>query len=373
MSISTLTVRGFRNLQDGALELPSGLLAVTGDNGAGKTNLLEAVAVLGNVTSFRASSVTSLVHRGSVGFVLQATLLRGGVSVEMRQEGRTGDAGGRTLWRGGRRLSTAEYLQILPVTALSSLDRQLVVGSPDDRRRFLDRQVFLLHPEALAVMHAYRQALRQRCQLLMSAHPDAQLDAFEHALAGHGATLVPLRLKVLHQLQPALATELEGLGWSLPHPGVRYHAPDGVADGDTATLAQRMVAALGRARRSDRRFGHTSVGPHRHDVHLTISGVGVREALSAGQAKLLATALRLAAVRVLQERRGRVPTIVFDDVDAELDAGVLTRLLSRLRESGQVLVSSAHREMIMSLLHDAAIWRIEAGRVVTATTGGRLS
>jgi DNA replication and repair protein RecF len=371
VSIRTLTVRGFRNLEDCSLDLPPGLLVITGNNGAGKTNLLEAVAVLGNITSFRPAALASLVRHGAPGFSLQATVDHSGVAVELRHEGRLTHTTGRSFFRGVRRLSAGEYLRVQPVATLSSLDRQLVLGSPEDRRRFLDRLVFHLHPDALTVMQTCRQVLRQRGQLLIRPDNDPELDAFDHTLAAYGSQLVALRLKVLALLIPALATELEGLGWSLRVPGVRYHSPDGVADSDQATLAQRLIVALGRARRSDRRFGHTSVGPHRHDVLLTLGGVGVREALSAGQAKLLATALKLAAVRVLQERRGSVPTLVFDDVDAELDAGVLSRLLTRLRGVGQVLVSSAHQEMIMNHLGSATVWSVTAGRLVTQMQGDR--
>lgn len=373
MSIETLKIRGFRNLHDAALSLPAGLVAVVGKNGAGKTNLLEAVTVLGNISSFRSSSVSSLVRHGLEGFSLEAVINRFGNPVEIRQHALVGTLPGRGLWRGARRLSAGEYLQIQPVTAFCSRDRQLVVGGPEERRRFLDRIVFHLHPDALATMQTYRHALRQRTWLLSRGGNDQELDAFEHTLAQHGGHLIALRLRVLGLVTASLGGQLGGLGWSLSDPGLRYHAPDGVAECDAAALAQRLSIALAKARRSDRRLGRTSVGPHRHDVLLTLGGRGVREALSAGQAKLLATAMKLAAVRVLEEKKGRVSTLVFDDVDAELDADVLARLLDRLHDCGQVLVSSAHPEMIVRHLREAVVFQVEAGRISGCATGGSVS
>lgn len=334
-----------------------------GANGAGKSNLLEAVAVLGNLASFRPASPAHLVAWGSPGYSLGAVVARAGSEVEIRQDARLGRHLGRSLWRGSRRLATGEYLQLCPVAALSSHDRALVVGEPEQRRRFLDRLVFHLQPAALRLLQQYRRALRQRAELLAGGGDAVTLEAFERLLASCGARLVELRLLALHALGRQLEHELERLGWPTARPQVRYHAPDGLGSPDAAHIGARFLSALARLRRVDAQQRRTSVGPHRHDLAIAVGGAPAREALSAGQAKLLAVALRMAALGVLEQRLGSSPVVVFDDVDAELDASALARVLARLAGRAQVLISSARPEIVRPLLGGGAEWWIEGGTV----------
>ncbi len=113
------------------------------------------------------------------------------------------------------------------------------------------------------------------------------------------------------------------------------------------------------------------MGPHRHDLQLTVHGAPAREILSAGQGKLLATGLKLAAMALVGDQRGRTPIVVFDDVDAELDAEVLRRVLVRLERAGQALLSSAHEEMMLPRLTRGTVWRVSAGTVDVVAAGGK--
>jgi DNA replication and repair protein RecF len=364
------SLTGFRNLAAQELEFRPGLTVVVGPNGSGKTNLLEALAVFGNLTSFRPGPALAWVQRGAHGFTLGGTVARAGAAVVLRQEARAGKALSRALFRGARHLGAAEYLDLFPVTTLSGHDRQLVWGAPEDRRRFLDRLCFQLHPEALPVLQRYRRALRQRNALLVNGGRDAEFEAFEHDLAILGARIVGFRQGAMDGLERHVGGELGALGWSLSRPLLRYNSPDGVAVAEPATLAARLRAALAASRRRERARGHTAVGPHRHDLVLTVQGAPAREVLSAGQGKLLATALKLTAMALLLEVRGRTPTVVFDDVDAELDAAVLRRVLGRLEGGGQALLSSAHEEMILPRLAGGTVLRMRAGVAEAVSSGG---
>jgi DNA replication and repair protein RecF len=370
LALLHLELRGFRNLAPLDVDVPSGVVLLLGPNGAGKSNLLEAVTVLGNLLSFRPGPSAAWVQRGAEGFAISGRVERSGASVEIGQTGRVGKTLLRTLHRGARRLDAAEYLEVFPVAVLSSHDRQLVWGSPEDRRRFLDRFAFQLHPETLLVLQRYRRALRQRNAALVAEAADEQAAAFEHDLAHLGARLTHLRLQALAELEPALQGELSELGWSLSRLNLRYHCPDGELAGDPVTTSARLAARLARMRRAERARGHTMVGPHRHDLQLAVSGQPARDVVSAGQGKLLATALKLAALAATARVRGVQPTVVFDDVDAELDAGVLHRVLARLATGRQLLLSSAHDEMVVPRVRADAVWHL-AGGVLTPAGAGR--
>ena len=345
-------------------------MLVVGANGAGKTSLLEAVAVFGNLQSFRPGPPSSWVQHGSGGFVLTGQVVRGGATVELKQEGRLARTVLRRLHRGGRRLNAAEYLDIFPVGVLSSHDRQLIWGPPEGRRRLIDRVAFFLHPETLPVLQAYRRTLRQRNALLERGGREAMFDAFEQELSLLGARLVDLRGRAIAALEEVLPVELAGLGWALSRPNLRYDAPDGLAPTDTTGTAGWLRVQLARTRGRDRARGATAVGPHRHDLAISVAGSPARETLSAGQGKLLATAFRLAAMAVFERARGRIPAMIFDDVDAELDGAVLERVLARLSGAGQALLSSAHEEMILPRVPWASVWRMQAG-LVELPAGGR--
>ncbi|MEW6338243.1 MAG: DNA replication/repair protein RecF [Acidobacteriota bacterium] len=369
MRLRRFETRGFRNLAPQTLTVPGGVIAVIGDNGVGKTNLLEAITVFGNLQSFRPGAPTNWVRHGSGDFVLAGTVDRDGSEVELRQEARVGRAVHRRLWRGARRLGSAEFLDLFPVAALSSHDRQIVWGGPDERRKLLDRMAFYAQPASLGILQRYRRALRQRNALLTGGGRPEAFEAFEADLSALGARVVEARLGAVAELERSLESELRGLGWSLARPNLRYHCPDGLAPADPATLAARLRAEYARRRREEKARGHTMVGPHRHDLALTVTGSPAREVLSAGQGKLMATAFRLAAVALFERARGRMPLVVFDDVDAEFDAGVLDRVFARLGRARQCFVSSAHEQMVLGRVPVAEVWRIADGRVVTAARG----
>jgi DNA replication and repair protein RecF len=369
VALRQLTVSGFRNLAVQEVPLSLGPTVVLGSNGAGKSNFLEAVTVLGNLVSFRPARTETLISRGEHSFSLGGEIERGAANTRLTQTVQSaGQRTRRLLHRGARRLDADEYLPLLPVIALSTYDRNLIWGGPEERRRYLDRLAFHLHPETLTTALAYRRALSQRNALLVRGGHAAELDGFEHALAQHGGRLVYARQETLALLVVELARELSLLGWSLGTPVLRYHAPDSMVVGDPGSIAARLRAALERGRTSDRQRGLTLAGPHRHDLAITVHGVPVKDVLSAGQGKLLATALRLAAATLLQQTGRARPVVVFDDVDAEFDGDVLRRILARLSECEQAIVSSAHPEMVVPRLSPAAVLFVSAGSVAARST-----
>lgn len=360
MILTHLLCRHFRSFTELSWAPPRGLVVVAGPNGAGKSNLLEAIAVLGNLTSFRPGPPASWVHHGQQGFLLRGQVTAGSSLLVLEQHSRLQKTLHRVLYRGGRQVRPAEYLALFPVATFSGHDRDLILGAPEHRRRLLDRLAFQLHPPFLDVLLRYRRALRQR-NAALAQRQTASLDAFDRELARLGSQVVAARLTTLRVLVETLGEELSRLGWLGPKPVLRYHAAEGLAasaDGGE----QLFLSQLRRFRGHELARGHTLVGPHRHDVCITISGRPARELLSAGQVKLLATALRLASVAVTAGKRMVAPLVTFDDVDAELDRAVLGRLLARLAGlAPQVVVSTAHPEVVLPCCPEAAVVRMEGG------------
>lgn len=360
--------RSYRNLADDTVRLAAGLNLVLGDNGQGKSNLLEAAAVLGTLRSFRTASLRSCVRHGCTGAAVSGEVggARGRSRIEVHL--RAGQTLERRQLVDGRSCPVERYLGVLPLTVLTGWREDLVAGGPQVRRSFLDRLAFQLKPSTLGELRRYRAALAQRNAALRDRRSAREVAAWEPALARAAAEVVWTRRWALELLRPVVrqafadvaACRVEGL--ELAYRGESW-LPEGADPGELAEIYEKRYAS---ARERDGRLGFTGIGPHRHDLSLAVDGRPAREALSSGQAKLVAATLRLAALEAVEGDGGRddPAPVVMDDADAELDREAFRVLLRRVGRDRQVLVSSPRGEEIQREIQpDAVIW-LRGGRVL---------
>lgn len=339
MQVSRLHVRGLRRFEELALSPAPGLNLITGDNGAGKTSVLEALHLMAYGRSFRGRVRDGLVRSGAEALE---------VFVEWHERG----PGGARTRRAGLRHTGADWdgrLDGDAVTQLGELcaalavvsfepgSHALITGAAESRRRYLDWGLFHVEHGFLALWRRYSRALKQRNALLKSRARDGQLDAWDHELAMAGEPLGRYREQYLEALQPylaALGTELAPALGSLAfeyRPGWRRHE-------------MPLADALLLARERDRQLGYTTTGPHRADWQLCFGALPGREALSRGQAKLTALSVLLAQAEHHAGARGEWPVIALDDLASELDRHHQQRVLRRLLASGaQLFVTGTER------------------------------
>jgi DNA replication and repair protein RecF len=356
---------GFRNLVPRRVAFAPAINLVVGGNGEGKTNLLEAITVLGNLRSFRASSVRQVVTHGLGEFVLDGRLATATGPVRLRQHVQVGPPVRRTLEVGGTPASVAEYLQVAPVIALSGDDRELVVGPPAIRRALLDRFVFLLEPGYYNELRAYRRLLRQRNAALVAGSGDREIEVWEEQLARAAAVVVGRRRAACRRLAASFKPVYEELhGGNFPDISVNYRGETTIdASHGDPEVEEHYRKRYNETRVRDRQTGFTGEGPHRHDVDLRANGKAVRHMLSAGQTKVAAAALRLASLHDVEERRGERLPVILDDVDAELDPRVLSRLIGHLGSDRQLLLSSAAAGVFTELDESSMRLAVTAGAV----------
>ena len=194
MAISGLSIRGFRNLSNADFQFGSAINVVLGPNGAGKTSLLESIVVLGNIRSFRSSSIRRVVSHGRRSFRVAGVVTTNGRERHLEQIVDQGPPFTRTLRVDGSTASVERYLQVCPVFAIAGSDRELVDGGPETRRGFLDRFAFLLRPTHLDEIRAYRRALRQRNAALVSGATDAEVESGDVPLAVSAARVMAARI-----------------------------------------------------------------------------------------------------------------------------------------------------------------------------------
>ena len=355
--LAQLSCRSFRNLAQVDWRPGLGAHLLLGDNGAGKTSLLEAVYLLSTTRSFRTSRITDCIRHGDSGFHL-----RGEVEGDRRVTLEVGcGPDGRFRSVNGDQASLAEQLGALPVVAWTAADGEVLTGPPELRRRLLDQGVVGLRPGAIVVLSRYRRALAQKRRLLADGGASAgDLTTWNEVLAGAALELVTLRREYVELLSGELERLITEHGLSLPSLGLRYRASIELDPGEGDEIAARSIIfeTLERSAAREREARRPLVGPHRDDMEVLWAGRGVRGVLSAGERKALGLVLVAARGRVLAAHE-REPVYLLDDADTELDRRRLGEVWTLFRGAKQVFASS-NRQAAWEGLDITEKWLLEA-------------
>ncbi len=347
MLLERIWLRDFRSYGEAALELDAGLTVVTGPNGSGKTNLLEAVGYLATQRSFRGHPTDALVRTGADRAVVRAEGRDAERSLLLEAEI---VPGGRSRFQLNRQpvRRARDLASTVRVSVFTPDDLELVKGGPGERRAWIDDLLVSLHLRNSAMQDDLDRILRQRNALLKSLNGRAErldesaaltLDVWDTKLAEVGAAVVAARQRLLEALTPLLDEAYGVIAGSAGAASVsaRYE-PSWQGAADRAGLA----AALAAGRTEDVRRGVSLVGPHRDDLSLRIDGRPSRTHASQGEQRTLALAMRLAGHRHVTAVTGSAPILLLDDVFSELDPSRCAALLRHL-PAGQALLRRPSR------------------------------
>lgn len=357
--ITALETAGFRNLGRTSLAPGPAINVLAGDNGQGKSNLLEAIRYASSLASFRGASAEDLVETG----VEQAHVRVIAASAPLS---RTLELGlsrhqPRSVRLDGKRPSSRlAWLGVLPTVLFHPGDLALAQGGPEGRRTLLDDVLSEMDPTYATTLASYVKALRSRNRLLKQEPVNRRaVVAFDGVLAASGAILGQARARLVADLRPvATAVWRELFDDALPleiafSPRVE---PD----------ERLLLEALARSLDKDVARGFTAEGPHADDVVLRVKERSARHHASQGQQRSLVLALKVAELEVLARRTGRVPLLLLDDVSSELDATRNRRFFGLLAAmGGQVFLTTTHASLIR-LDGERADFTIRGGRVERA-------
>ncbi|MBO9621489.1 MAG: DNA replication/repair protein RecF [Sphingomonas sp.] len=352
MAVTRLVLTDFRNHADAVLAPGPGFVVLSGENGAGKTNVLEALSLLAPGKGLRRAPLSDMARQGGPGgFAVAARL--GDTEIGT---GTQPSAPERRLVRintaPAAATSLAEWVTVLWLTP--AMDRLFVEGA-SERRRFLDRLTLALAPGHAHHATRYEAAMRERNRLLADDAPaDPEwLTALEARMAEHGAALDSARREAVALLDARLADQPEG---PFARAGL---ALEGWA-GDAAALAQ----TLRDSRRRDAAAGRTLAGPHRADLAVTHLGKAQPAHLcSTGEQKALLLGLILAHAELVAERTARAPILLLDEVAAHLDPSRRAALFDRLAGRGQVWMTGTEPALFDSVPGEATRYRVADGRI----------
>ena len=342
LSIESLTARGFRNLAAAEVKLGPRFNVLSGDNGQGKTNLLEAIYLVATSRSFRTSRPLELrTHEAEVCSV-RARIEDGGLAREQVVGVRRG---AREVRVDGRRSATlASYAVLTPVVVFHPGSLQLSMGAGSERRRLLDRIALYQAPSSLGDADAYVKAMRGRQRVLEARGEGSRdLDHWEDLVVRHGRAVSAARESAISSLSPAAKMAFASVGAGDLSLEIAYQrgAPED---------AQAFLKGLVDSRARDRARGSATVGPHRDDLTLQLGGRFARGIASQGQHRSVVLALELAELELIGAARGVRPILLLDDVSSELDRArtlALTRALGR--QTGQVVLTTTRPELIETL------------------------
>jgi len=339
--VRELTCNGFRNLHPTVWHPDEGVNILYGDNAQGKTNLLEACWLFTGARSFRGAKDSEMVafggDRASLSLRFEAGQREQEASITIRQR--------RSVTLNGVKLPSAARLAgTFCGVVFSPAHLSLIKDGPEGRRRFVDSACCQLRPHYVNVLTDYHKALIQRNALLkqckeqtgFGAAQAEQLELWDHALAVAGARVTRYREEYIRRLQPIAAHIYDGLSGGREQLAVAWESAHG---GETpADVARYWMDVLRDARRADLAVGHTTVGPHREDLALSLDGLAARTYGSQGQQRSAVLALKLAEASLLQEVTGETPVAFLDDVMSELDTSRQDYILNHI-DGWQVFIT----------------------------------
>jgi DNA replication and repair protein RecF len=369
MIVAGIRLRHFRNHTGSALEFGSGINALLGDNGDGKTNVLEAISFLGLTKSFYAAADATVQQIGAEDFEVVGTL-RGESGWESVVRVAYCRARAEKVYEvnGARAETLSSAIGRFPVVILSPENGGITAGGPAERRKFLDLVLSQISATYLKTLLEYRQVVRQRNRVLFDARVRGSLneelmEVWDENLVALGSALVERRRAFLGEFRTYMVRAYDDVAPGTERPDLVY-LPGGFAGDPGGDTRAALRGELRRRRLEELRRGSTQVGPHRDDVGLMLNGIPVQEYASQGQHKTLLVALKVAEYHFVAERASERPILLLDDLFSELDAHRAARILELLGGLGQVIITATDERVF----HEAVSWnganrrfRIERG------------
>jgi len=369
MFLESLEVENFRNLS-GKIFWGPGLNIIYGDNGQGKTNWLEAIHTLSRTRSFRTQRLQESIRFGE-----QSAFIDGQVSVgeDLRRELRISlRENTKSISVNGKREPLARYLGLLQVFAFTADQLEVVRGTPEARRHFIDRGVASLRPAYVQTVIDYNKVIKQKNRILQNASEnELRVEETENLIAPWNDQLLRLgteiheaRMAYTEQLRAALERRLfESTELQIRH--VSSLETKGDIGNYEALLRQRLELRLP----AEISAGRSLIGPHRDDLAIHLAGREMRTYGSSGQQRSALLLLDLAAISVYNSSHNDYPIFLVDDVDAELDEKRIRRLLEYLEGRTQTFITTSKRSHLEGFLSKANVQEIVAGESVLSELG----
>jgi len=350
--LNKLDVNDFRNIQNLSLLPHPRLNLVSGNNGSGKSSILESIQCLSTGHSFRTRKARELINRNAQSFTLTALFSDPQTSREHRTgllRQRDGSVELRLDFEEIK--SIAEVTRLLPVKSLTPDSHKLIQEGPDERRQFIDWGVFHMEHSYLDTWKQFKRSLSQRNQLLRDNGSSSELKTWDSLFVESSEALDRHRTAYVEKLSTALQVRMQEIN-------ARFHVELGYrsgwsADHELATLLEKNLEY-------HRRMKTTTDGPHRAEMTLSSEGVAAKQLLSRGQQKVLVYLLHLSQLDLLDQNKSSQAIVLCDDLTSELDVEHSTEIINQLMKlNSQIFVSGVNLDVLRD--HDHTGFHMEHG------------
>jgi DNA replication and repair protein RecF len=362
MYLSRLTLTGFRTYPSLSLDFPAFGAFFTGNNGEGKTNLLEAIHLLCTGRSQRGASRGDMIAFGAEAahiagiFVDEETGARRETSIGFDRDKRL------SMHVDGRKIEAiSSWFGAAAVVSFGPEDLRLIDGPPSERRRFLDLLISQVSPLYLESVIRYRHALLNRNALLVAGADDAQLQTYEEQMAAFGSRIMRMRDEIVSFLDPIFARYCSEISPSRELASIEFRPSFPLENRAEEGWKNVFLTIMRNARNRDRKAGFSTVGPHRDDCAIFIDSRPAKLFSSQGQRRSLALSLRLSSIKCIEKYTKGGMIFLVDDAFSELDDERVARVYPLLESKGQVFFAAPSMRAIA--VRERPCYRVHTGRV----------
>jgi DNA replication and repair protein RecF len=368
MHLARIELTNFKNYEEVALDFSPGFNCFVGNNGVGKTNILDAVHYLSLTKSFFNNSDTLSIRHGEDFFILKGQFVRDGESEELfcafqKQKQKVFRLNGKEYQR------MSDHVGRFPVVMLSPADSTLITGGSEERRRFVNRMISQYDPAYLESHMRYNKALLQRNSVLRSNGQDADsmLEIYDEQLAQEAQSIYEARRRLTENLVPLFSSYYEKISDSAEEVEIRYRSHLGNGD---------YLQQLRDARSRDYAMQYTTTGIHRDDLVFGIDGHPAKTTASQGQQKSFIVALKLAKFGLISRMNGFAPALLLDDIFDKFDQSRVEEIIRLVGsgEFGQVFITDTQQDRIHRILDntgvDFRLYRIGRSGIEEEITNG---
>ncbi len=376
MYLQKLHLSNFRNYLDQEIEFTGQKTILLGNNAQGKSNLLEAVELLSTLKSHRSKSDRDLILQNKNIAQVKANLQRIYSNYELGIILRL--LGGKEISLNGENIKKQiDFIGILNTVEFSSLDLDLVRGSPEYRRNWIDNLLVQIEPIYDYILHQYNHILRQRNSLLKQLrygktsqeNNDLQLSLWDKQLAESGSRVTRRRARAIARIAPIAQKWHTNISGNTELLNIKYNPNLNWSEDDPIQVQQLFLEQLEEYRITEFNQGITIVGPHRDEIELIINETPARFYGSQGQQRTLVLALKLAELELIEDVVGEPPVLLLDDVLAELDPYRQNQLLETIGDRFQTLITTTHLSCFDGIwLKNSQILSVERGKIDNFST-----
>ena len=361
MLLKKLLLINFKNLRQSEIELVDGVNCFVGDNGAGKTNILDAIYYLSmSKSAFTMTDGQSIMH-GEEFFVAEGSYASDGGRAELVNCSFS-RRGGKVLKRNGKEYERiADHVGNVPVVIVSPQDTELITDAAEERRRYLNAFLSQMDRQSMQALMRYNAVLAERNKFLKMSSDESMLKIYDMQLSEHGRVVYEQRREIIERIKPFVAQYYKVLSDDKEQVEITYRSE----------LEQMpLIELLERSRERDIFSQFTTVGIHRDDVIFRIGGYPLRKYGSQGQQKSFLIALKLAQYRLLAEHIGEKPILLLDDLFDKLDMQRVERLLELVsgEDFGQICITDCNKVRLEDILSRAGtqytLYTVEGGDFV---------